>query len=106
MDAFRPQQRLNLIAQVVCGEVVVLDPENRVIHELNATASFIWNLCRGLADPATIAAEFSGAYDVDLESATRDVTRTLAQFVTDGSTAANLPRRTHACAFRGELRDV
>lgn len=80
MDAFRPQQRLNLIARVVCGEVVVLDPENRLIHELNATASFIWNLCRGQADPATIAAELSSAYDVDLESATRDVTRTLAQF--------------------------
>jgi Coenzyme PQQ synthesis protein D (PqqD) len=79
MDPFRPQQRPNLIARVVCGEVVVLDPEKRLIHEFNTTASFIWNLCRGRADPSTIAAELSDAYHVDLESATRDVTSTLAQ---------------------------
>jgi hypothetical protein len=87
----RPRRRSNVIARVVAGEMVVLDPERRVIHQLNATATFIWDRCHGEAEVATIAAELARAYGLEAERATRDVSTALACFEALGLLEPSFP---------------
>jgi hypothetical protein len=61
------------------GEIVVLDTLSNHIHQLNRTASFIWHLCEQEARPEAIAAALGAEFDVDQETALRDVLETLTK---------------------------
>jgi hypothetical protein len=94
-----PLRRLDLLARDVDGETVVLDRNRRMIHHLNATASLIWERCNGDQSSAEIAAAIAEAFEVDVETAGRDVARILREFTALGllevlSTHPDSPGRT------------
>lgn len=74
-----PKRRTDIIVRVVDGETVVLDRQKGLIHQLNQTASYIWDQCNGTSTLEAIAARFSEAFAVDLKTATEDVTATVLQ---------------------------
>jgi PqqD family protein of HPr-rel-A system len=73
----RPNRRTEFEERVVEGEMVVMDKESEQIHQLNQTASFIWQRCDGEHDRQQIAEELAEAFDVDAETAQQDVADTL-----------------------------
>jgi hypothetical protein len=64
----------------VNGEILVLDGHAQLVHQLNPTASFIWQQVQDAGTAETIATALAEQYDVDLETAHRDVAATLARF--------------------------
>ena len=72
--------RPDLAIENVDGELIVLDKAAGKVHQLNLSASFVWNcLSDGLAIDE-IALMFSEAFDVEPETALSDVQAALAQF--------------------------
>jgi hypothetical protein len=70
---WRPRQRPELGVRVLDGETVVLDRRAERIHQLNETASYIWERCDGSRTVSEIASELAGAFDVDPATAETDV---------------------------------
>ena len=74
------QRRHDLVARVIDGETVILDLAGGCIHQLNDTASHIWDQCDGIRSAEeiawSIATHFHAAPDVVLE----DVITTLREF--------------------------
>jgi len=75
----RPNRRTEFEERVVEGEMVVMDKQSEQIHQLNQTASFIWQLCDGDHDRQQIAEELAAAFEVDAETADADVADTLTK---------------------------
>ena len=71
--ALRPQRRPDIRTRVVDGETIVLDRREEFVHQLNKTASYIWERCDGRYSPAEIADEVCAAFEVDHLTALRDV---------------------------------
>lgn len=72
--------RPDLAIEDVDGELIVLDKAAGKVHQLNSSASFVWNcLSDGLAIDE-IAVMLSEAFDIEQEAALSDVQATLAQF--------------------------
>ena len=78
--AVRPRRRSDVSARLVEGEMVVLDRSADLVHQLNQTASFIWELCDGRSTAGGIADRLVDAFDVDPASAEAAVTATLREF--------------------------
>jgi hypothetical protein len=79
-----PERRMDLTVQDIDGEMVILDRGTERIHQLNASASWVWQRLDGktsLPDLATGLAEY---FDVDFETALRDVTGVTAEFSRKG----------------------
>ena len=70
---FRPRQRADIKTRLVEGEMVILDRVGGLVHQLNKTGTYIWNRCNGKYTPAEIAAQLCEVYEVDQETALRDV---------------------------------
>jgi hypothetical protein len=79
-DPRGPRQRADLLVRVVDGETVVLDRGRGLVHQLNATASLIWDRCTGERGAAEIAADLVGAFHLDMETARRDVRVAVQRF--------------------------
>ena len=77
-----PRPRPELKARVVDGETVLLDREGDLVHQLNATASFVWSKLDGSTSPHDVAAAVAEAFEVEPETAARDVSALLEQFRT------------------------
>ena len=60
------------------GAVVIISPEESVVHELNETASFIWMQLNSAGSPAEIAALLAAEYDVAAEVARADTEEMIA----------------------------
>ena len=72
--------RPDLAIENVDGELIVLDKAAGKVHQLNLSASFVWNcLSDGLAIDE-IALMLSEAFDLEPETALSDVQAALAQF--------------------------
>jgi hypothetical protein len=67
------------ISREVNGETLVLDGRAKLIHQLNPTASFIWQQAQRGGTEDGIAAALAEQYDIDAETAHCDVTTTLAR---------------------------
>ena len=67
------------ISREVNGEMLVLDGRAELIHQLNPTATFIWQQAQSGSAATEIAAALAEQYDIDLETAHRDVAATLAR---------------------------
>jgi len=63
--------------RVMDDETVILDREEGFVHQFNQTASYVWQRLDGVLPPTTIADQLVEAFEVDPETAVRDV----AQFV-------------------------
>jgi hypothetical protein len=69
----RVKRRPNFKSRLVDGELVVLDREQGLIHQLNKTASFIWEQCDGQRTAAEIAGHVCEAFEVEQSTALNDV---------------------------------
>ena len=56
-DMSRLRRRSDLRTQVVDGEMIVLDRQQGVVHQLNKTASYIWEQCDGQRTAAEVASQ-------------------------------------------------
>jgi len=65
---------------VVEGETVVLDRQHGLVHQLNPTATYIWERCDGQATVEDLAAQLTETFDVAYEMALQDVARVTAHF--------------------------
>ena len=77
---YKPKDGLSL--QEVDGELVILDQENKKIHQLNPAASVVWRVIAessGVDSDAALAALLE-EFDVDKQAATGDVELALQQF--------------------------
>jgi hypothetical protein len=73
------KRRLDVKSRLVDGETVVLDQQAGVIHQLNATASFIWERCDGQSTLTDIVQQLAHAFGVDSHVASRDVNAMIGQ---------------------------
>ncbi len=76
----QPMHRPDLITRIIDGEVVILDRVAEKVHQLNPTASCIWDSCDGTLTAAEIAARVAQRFDVPANQAQDDVVATLADF--------------------------
>ena len=67
-----PRRRSNVRIQVVGNETLVLDQQSGHIHQLNATASFIWQQCDGKTSMTKILDLLVQKFEVSDEDAARD----------------------------------
>ena len=80
MRSYAPIIRTGLVTREVDGECLVLDRQSEKIHQLNATAWFIWEHCDGERSIQSIAEEVAKAFGIALGDAERDVEATVARF--------------------------
>jgi hypothetical protein len=66
----------------VSDGILLLDMEAAQIHQLNATAAFIWRHCDGVASAADIAASVAREYDVEESAAAQHVEMALSELRT------------------------
>jgi hypothetical protein len=69
----RLRRRTDVKTCLVDGELVVLDRHGELIHQLNKTASYIWEQCDGRRTADEIADQVGEAFEVDGETALKDV---------------------------------
>jgi hypothetical protein len=80
IDPHRPKRRSDVSVRLIDGEGVVLDRQAGLIHQLNHTASYIWDRCDGQFTVAEIADQLAMTFDVDASTAARDVATIISQF--------------------------
>jgi coenzyme PQQ synthesis protein D (PqqD) len=72
-------RRTDLLVRTIEGEVVILDKRARKIHQLNATASLIWQCCDGNHTADTIASTIAERFDCQVHTIVDDVRSALRQ---------------------------
>ena len=77
-DERRPKRRGDLNYRSIDGETLILNRQDGRLHQLNATASFIWDCCDGNSNLADIVDRLAGAYEVDPNTARKDVEEILS----------------------------
>ena len=77
LTGLRLKRRTGVQSRLVEGEMVVLDREHDLIHQLNKTATFIWEHCDGQQSAAEIANAVCENFEVDEATAIREVIQTL-----------------------------
>jgi hypothetical protein len=75
-----PKRRDDIHTRVVEGEAVLLDRQQDLIHQLNCTATYVWDCCDGLTSLTEIATRLVETFDVPQEIAIRDLTTAIKQF--------------------------
>lgn len=66
-----------LVEQTVDGEIVVLDKKSGLIHQLNSTASDIWQCLQNNSTLQELTAYVSARYDADVAQIKSDIESTL-----------------------------
>lgn len=74
------RQRTDLISRKADGEALILDRSAGKVHQLNSTASYIWDHCDGARTVEEVVAGLANDFSVDIETARRDVLKTLEVF--------------------------
>lgn len=72
-----PSDNDALVFREVNGEILVLDNRSSQIHQLNGTASFIWQTYRQSTSEQDTAAAVAAAFQIDEETARSDVANTV-----------------------------
>lgn len=70
----------SLMIRKLGDELLLLDPERDRVHQLNATASLIWELNEAGMAPEEIAERLASTFEVVHSEAEADVEITLAAF--------------------------
>lgn len=76
----KPIRRDDLLVREVEDENVIYDHLNNSIHSLNITARFIWDFCDGRHNLSEIVKEITGKFNVDSDTALKDLNNTLRKF--------------------------
>lgn len=77
LERLRLKRRMDIKSRLVDGEMVVLDRPHGFIHQLNRTATFIWEQCDGEHTAAEIASHMCENFEVDPTTALNDVIQIL-----------------------------
>jgi hypothetical protein len=72
-----PKRRSDLNYRTIDGETLILDRKEGRLHQLNPTASLIWDCCDGKSNIAEIIDRLVTAYEVDSSTARKDVEEAL-----------------------------
>jgi hypothetical protein len=72
-----PKRRSNLNWRTIDGETLILNRAEGRLHQLNPTASFIWDCCDGYLNISEIVDRLAGVYEVDARTACKDVEKVL-----------------------------
>ena len=75
-----PERRTDIISQDIDGESLILDSNGGVIHQLNSTASIIWQSCDGSKSISDIAIILTENYSIAEDIALKDVFEALNSF--------------------------
>ena len=67
-------------AQLVGDEFILLDNASGQVHQLNVTASFIWEKCNGDNSIEDIASALTEAFELTQQQAVQDVRTVLEDF--------------------------
>jgi Coenzyme PQQ synthesis protein D (PqqD) len=73
-----PKRRSDLSYRTIEGETLILNRKEGHLHQLNPTASFIWDCCDGNSNIADITDRLAGAYEVNSSTARKDVEEVLS----------------------------
>jgi Coenzyme PQQ synthesis protein D (PqqD) len=73
-----PKRRSDLNYRTIDGETLILDRKEGRLHQLNPTASLIWDCCDGNSNLAEIVDRLVAAYEVDASTARKDVEEVLS----------------------------
>ena len=73
-----PKRRSDLNYRTINGETLILNRQEKRLHQLNPTASFIWDCCDGNSNIAAIIDRLIRAYEVDAVTARKDVEQVLS----------------------------
>jgi Coenzyme PQQ synthesis protein D (PqqD) len=84
-----PKRRADLTYRTIDGETVILNREEGQLHQLNPTASFIWDCCDGNSNIAEIIDRLAGAYEVEPSTARKDVAEVLLKLQKSNLLEAN-----------------
>jgi hypothetical protein len=76
-------KRSDMPHEIVDGEWLILDPETNALFRLNRVGGRIWDMCDDVPAQA-IAAAISREFEVDQDSALRDVEEYVQQMMRDG----------------------
>ena len=73
-----PRRRTSgLMVREVEGEVLILDTESDQVHQLNSTASYIWNRCDGATSAEEIAKGLANEFEAGDDKHLQDVLDTV-----------------------------
>jgi hypothetical protein len=75
----QPRRRSDLNYRTIEGQTVILNREGGRLHQLNETASLIWNCCDGVTKTSVIVDCLVDAYEVDAITARKAVDDVLSQ---------------------------
>ncbi len=100
LNGLRLKRRASVQSRLLEGEMIVLDREHDLIHQLNKTATFIWNHCDGQQSASEIANAVCENFEVDETTAIKEVIETLERLqnlrlVGDDQTENKPERRTN-----------
>jgi hypothetical protein len=73
-----PRQHPNAAWREVDGAVVIISPEDSVLHELNETASLVWKEADGTRTAQQIAERLAEEYQVEQATALADTIELVA----------------------------
>ena len=74
-----PKRRSDVNVRIVEDETIVLNSKSQRIHQLNSTASYIWNRCDGQSAVTEIADQFSTTFQIDIAVAETDARTIIEQ---------------------------
>ena len=86
-DSARPRSLPGLGEQVIDGEAVIVNAQGGEILVLNQCGALIWQLLDGDHDVASIVSSIQDEFEVDAETAGRDVRDFLAALSERGALA-------------------
>jgi pyrroloquinoline quinone biosynthesis protein D len=79
-DKNYPKRRQDVRARTIEGETLILDRSSGVIHQLNSTAAFIWELCDGRSTIDEICNRVLDNFETDEGIVRKDVIKNLDDF--------------------------
>ncbi len=79
-----PRRRQDVSCRELEGEIVILDRAAKKVHQLNASASFIWKRCNGARTAGDVARDLEKEYGIDRAVALRDVGEAIKQLASLG----------------------
>lgn len=68
-----PKRRTDVTTRDINGEILILDRKNEDVHQLNSSASYVWQNCDGQVSVRDIAVAMAKDFSIDFEVAEKDV---------------------------------
>ena len=75
-----PKRRIDVTTRDVNGETLILDRMREEVHQLNKSASYVWQRCDGKTSVAEIAQSMVHEFNVRPEDVERDLAGLIARF--------------------------